>query len=441
MGRAVKMAVIGAGSAQFSLGVIRDLCLSEGLRGSSVHLMDINEEYVDLVHRLAVRYAQEMSVDLRFERTTDRESALQEADFVLNTASVGPHGGGGFARVHNLRFFLSVARDMQRLCPDAWLIQSANPVFEGCTLMTRETDVKVMGLCHGHHGVFEMAGVLGLEDAGEHMSWQAVGFNHVIYLTHCYYKGRDVYPMLDEWIENEAEDYWRTYEPSFAENQMSRAAIRQYRMVGYLPIGDTPRAGGWWYHTSQETKRRWFGPVGGFDSEVGWSRYIEGLERHRERMFEVARDESASVTEEFPAKKSGEQILPIIDALVNDSAGHFQVNIPNRGLIDGLPHDVVVEVQAHVSRRGIQGIRVGRMPRSVMAQVLLPRLAQAEQAIQFARQPHYGMMLHILLNRHCWFQNRYEPPVASFEEAEQKAADILDADPELAALLETVPGS
>src|SRR3712207_7165808 len=38
------IAIIGAGSAVFSLGLIRDLCLTERLHGSTVRLMDIDEE-------------------------------------------------------------------------------------------------------------------------------------------------------------------------------------------------------------------------------------------------------------------------------------------------------------------------------------------------------------------------------------------------------------
>jgi alpha-galactosidase len=76
---------------------------------------------------------------------------------------------------------------MERLCPDAWLIQSGNPIFEGCTAMTRQTSTRVLGLCHGHYDVHDVARVLGLDPAK--LSWRAVGFNHVIFLTHCYYEG------------------------------------------------------------------------------------------------------------------------------------------------------------------------------------------------------------------------------------------------------------
>jgi len=412
---------------------VRDLCLTENMAGSTVCLMDVDGDRVEMVRNLAVRYADELGFDLTFEWALTREPALRDADFVINTASVGAHGEGGFNSVHNLRLMLDVARDMARWCPDAWVIQSGNPVFEGCTLMTRETGIKVLGLCHGHYGVYGMTRVLGLEE--EYVTWQAPGFNHVIYLTHFRYKGEDAYPILDEWIETRAEEYWHTYTPTFGENQMSRAAIQQYKMIGYMPIGDTPRAGGWWYHTSQETKRQWFGPLGGFDSEVGWTQYIEGLERRRAEMFRVAGDPSASVTEAFPARKSREQIVPIMDALVNDVRGYFQVNVPNNGLIAGIPDDLVVEVPAVVSAQGVQGIQIGALPEPIMVQVLYPRMAWAERRVSFARSPNRGLMLDMILHQHVGMRNRYTPPVGSFEAAEEEMQRILGEDPELAKLV------
>ena len=431
----IRLAVIGAGSAQFALGLVRDLCLTENLAGSSVCLMDINEERLSTVHDLAVRYADEVGADLRFESTLDREVALPDTNFVINTASVGAHGGGGFGSVHNLRFFLSVARDMERLCPTAWLIQSGNPVFEGCTLMTRETNLNIVGLCHGHFGVQRVTKVLSLED--EHVTWQAPGFNHVIYLTHFYYKGEDAYPILDRWIEEESEKYWRTYEPDFGDNHLSRSAIQQYKMLGYLPIGDTPRAGGWWYHKDLATKKQWYGPLGGFDSEEGWARYIKSLETRRVRMFEVASDPSASVTKVFPPVKSREQMVPIMDALTNDVGGLFQVNIPNNHLIFGIADDVVVEVPAFVSKRGIQGLQIGEMPESISRQILSPKLVVAERRISFAKSPNEGLMLDMILHQHISMANWYSPPVGSFEEARAEMTRILKEDPELASLLET----
>ncbi len=135
---------------------------------------------------------------------------------------------------------LDVAHDMERICPDAWLIQSGNPVFDGCTLMTRETGIKVCGLCHGHYDYEEIARTIGIDPAK--VTWQAPGVNHNIWLTHFIYEGKDAYPLIDEWIATKGEEYWRTHVAERTHDaQMSRGAVHQYHMYGLFPIGDTVR--------------------------------------------------------------------------------------------------------------------------------------------------------------------------------------------------------
>jgi alpha-galactosidase len=86
MGTPVKITVVGAGSATFSLGLVKDLCLTENLAGSQVTFMDIDKERLELIHRLAERYVAELGGSLRFEKSTDLRTALQNSDFVINTA-------------------------------------------------------------------------------------------------------------------------------------------------------------------------------------------------------------------------------------------------------------------------------------------------------------------------------------------------------------------
>ena len=91
MPRSIKISIIGAGSGVFSLGLVKDLCLSDNLRESEVCFMDLNPERLDIVHGLAVRYGQELGTGMRFQKTQNREVALQDADFVINTASAKTH--------------------------------------------------------------------------------------------------------------------------------------------------------------------------------------------------------------------------------------------------------------------------------------------------------------------------------------------------------------
>jgi alpha-galactosidase len=397
MGKTVKIGVIGAGSAVFSLGLVRDLCLAESLAGSLVTFMDIDAERLELVHRLAVRYAAELGVSLRFEATLERERALREADFVLNTAMVGGHDceeawrrlseEHGYYRglrlqtnLQQYELMLSVARDMERLCPDAWLVQSSNPVFEGCTLMARQTGIKLVGLCHGFYGYRRLCEAIGVPP--DEVQWEAPGVNHWIYLTQFRYQGRDLYPLIDEWIETKAAAYWANFRGSFSDTQLSRAAIDHYRRVGLMPIGDASRCfSEWYYHTDLATKRRWYGYLGGFDSEIGWSHYLQRLQENIEKLRRVALDTSARVTEALPPVRTREIQVPLIDAIANDRPGIFQVNVPNNGAIEGIADDVVVEGKALVDGAGIRLLHVGRLPEKLMQMVLLPRILKMEKEL------------------------------------------------------------
>ncbi len=418
MSTAIKIGVIGAGSAQFSLGLVKDLCLTESLSGSLVSFMDINSERLEMIEKLASRYAAELGAGLRFEKTTDREVCLKDADFVINTAFVKGHhhylsmhevtakhgyyyGGVGVGSYYELQLMLDVARDMERICPDAWLIQSANPVFDACTLMTRETGVKVCGLCHGHYGVHEIAETIGLERPLD-IRYQAPGINHNIWLTHFTYEGQDAYPLIDRWIETKGEEYWRTHVATRTHDiQMSRGAVHQYHLYGLFPIGDTVRGRGWWYHTDLATKKYWFGePWGGPDTELARPLFVANLEQRIAEMTQLANDPQANLAQALGATKTREQQVPIIDALVNDHEGQFQVNVPNHGALQGVADDVVVEVPAVINKHGIMPLHVDPLPPKIMLTQILPSVMHMELGLlEFKTGDRSLLLLSALTSR------------------------------------------
>jgi len=412
-----KVTIIGAGSVVFSLGLVKDLCLTGGLKGSKVSFMDINEERLDIVYRLAVRYAEDLGADLTFERTLDREASLQDADFVINTATITHneyfmrrrrelttehgyfYGRTGMPEYHNLQLMLDVARNMEHICPDAWILLAGNPVFHGATLMTRETGIKVCGLCHGHYGYQRIARTIGLDP--DRVTWQAPGLNHNIWLTHFYHEGQDAYPVLDAWIENESEQYWEeAQKKGEIPTQMSPSAVHQYRMFGLMPVGDTPRRGGWWYHMDLETRRRWYGGTGGNDTPEGRDRVLRGKEKKCEQMKEAAYDAKIRPIDLFGDRKTTEQHVPIIDGLVNDHEGQFQVNVPNLGALPGVPDDVAVEVPAIVNRKGIQPLRVDPLPNKVMLECIYPDWLGMERTLEALLTGDMSMMLFGILDTH-----------------------------------------
>jgi alpha-galactosidase len=191
-------------------------------------------------------------------------------------------------------------------------------------------------------------------------------------MTHFLYEGKDAYPLPDAWIADKGEAYWNENAasrplPDYQIGQwtpelerawkidLSRAAVHQYRIFGLMPIGDTPRRGGWWYHSDLKARQYWYGmPYGGQDTELSWPLYVENLERRVARIARLAQDPKARVSDEIGTTPTREQQVPIIDGLVNNVEGEFQVNVPNRGALEGVADDVVVEVE-----RTLLGIKAG----------------------------------------------------------------------------------
>ena len=405
----IKISLIGAGSGEFSLGIVRDLCLTPGLWGSTVSFMDIDAARLDRVHNVATRYTAELGADLRFEKTLERQKCLAGADFVINTAMVAgwdklrtieqvaaQHGYPQALYIddfHQYLLFMDIIRDMEALCAGAWYVQSANPVFEGCTLITRNSKVKAVGLCHGFHGgVRRIARTLGLDP--EQVQAQAYGVNHCIFLTKFFYQGRDAYPLLDEWIERQARDYWASPACGVSD-EMGPKAVDVYRRVGLFPVGDTVTPGGGsyfrWYHADRATEQKWQE-----DPAAWYDRHVVHVNERVAALARAAENPDQKVTEAFPPQRTFETNVAIIDALVNDKPAMFQVNIPNQAAIPGVADDVAVEIPALVSGAGIQGLHMADLPKPAQCHVI-DKIISMERELEAFRTGRRDLLLEWVL--------------------------------------------
>ncbi|MCD6545571.1 MAG: alpha-glucosidase/alpha-galactosidase [Thermotogae bacterium] len=456
---AVKISIIGAGSAAFSLRLVGDLCRTKNLEGSLISLMDIDGNRLNAIYNLATKYVNELGGNVKFEKTTNLEESIKDSDFVINTALVGGHKWmeenrkagekhgyyrgidtqefnmvsdyNTFTNYYQLKFFLDVAKLIEKIAPNAWLLQTANPVFEGTTLIARETGIKVAGFCHGHHGVFQVIEALGIDP--KDVDWQVAGFNHAIWLNRFMYKDENAYPLLEKWIEENSSS-WKPTDPF--DDQLSPAAIDMYRFYGMLPVGDTVRNGSWKYHYNLETKKKWFGePWGGADSELGWAWYNERLKIITSIIADIASDpnlkilsretyeklfEKYNLPKEMlseasniidPEKMSGEQHIPFINAIVNDEKQRLVLNIMNRGeIIKEIPENVVVEVPVTVDKSGIHPEKIDPpLSKRVVKFYLYPRMVRMEMALEAFLTGDRKILEEVLVR---------DPRTKSFEQVE-----------------------
>ncbi len=460
----VKIAIIGAGSVRYSLILISDLAKTEGLSGSFVSLMDIDKERLDAIYRLAQKYTEELGVSLKIEETMDTEHALDGADFVVHTALARAEGHEDgyvqyevmreigekhgyyrgidsqefnmvsdyytFSNYNQLKLSLDIARAIEQICPNAWLIQTANPVFEITQLLRRQTGVKVIGFCHGYEGINDVCKVLNLDY--KKVDWQVAGVNHGIWLNRFLYEGEDAYPILDEWIEEES-NRWVPKDPW--DMQMSPAVIDMYKFYGRIPIGDTVRNGSWKYHYDLKTKKKWFGKYGGIDNEVERPKFYDELRQMKERIIEVSKDPAVRLTVSSTWPKelykygkelsrvfskdelSGEQQIPFINAVVNNEKTRLVLNVQNNGVLSDIPDDVIVEVPVWVDKNGVHPERVSPdLPERVKKFYLLPRIVRMEMALEAFTTGDRRVLEEVLIR---------DPRTKSYEQAKAVIDEIL----------------
>lgn len=435
-----KISIIGAGSGIFSINLIKDICINPRFNGSSVTLMDINEKRLNGIHSLCSRYIEEMGSQIVLEKTTDRMVALDGADFVVHVALdygharlregweiARKHGyrlGGSLHIMHDeafwvnfyqLRLMESVYLDMQKVCPNAWMLLVANPVQAGITYLSRKyPGAKIVGMCHGSCGVYEIMDALGFKREDCH--FEVSGVNHFVWLTEFYHKGENAYPVLDKWLREGGYHTWLESRPEKkrVSPQIGPKAYDLYQRFGVFPIGDTATPGGgawgWWYHTEKDQYME--------DPDQWYENYFTAATGNIERIWAAVDDLETPVSEVFSAVPSDEPMIPTIEALAFDVEHLLVVNIPNDGeYVPGVPKDYEAECRALVSGRGIQGLRMKPLPNELLAYTYRDRIAPVEMELQAFITGDIRKLEQLVL---------MDPWTRSLDQAKALIKDILD---------------
>ena len=171
----LKITLIGAGSKEFGPASIRDILLSDALCDCDLQLMlmDINEKELPEHQQYAENIARHLNRTVEISHTTDLEAALENANFVITAIEInryfywsqdfhiprkygfqqiyGENGGPGglFHALRNFQPMFNIAKTMERICLDAWLLNYTNPLTKICEMLARCSDIKTVGLCHG----------------------------------------------------------------------------------------------------------------------------------------------------------------------------------------------------------------------------------------------------------------------------------------------------
>ncbi|MFI6318999.1 alpha-glucosidase/alpha-galactosidase [Nonomuraea sp. NPDC050556] len=355
----MKICFLGAGSVEFTQGLLADLFALPELDGVEIALHDIDEE------RLATAEAAARHIPGISRKITShliRREALDGADFVINMIQVGMieatridfeiparyglrqtiadtiGAGGVFRALRTFPVLDAIAADVRAVCPDAWLLNYTNPLAMNVWYLSQRVR-NVVGLCHSvHWTAHDLAELVGVPY--EEVSYAAAGVNHQSWLLRFEHEGRSLYPKLDEAIERDP-------------GLLRRVRVDMYRRLGFYPTETSEHSSEYvaWYLKNPGEIERLRIPIGAY----------LGISEENVRAYERARD-AVRAGKPVAVEATMEYAPQVIHSMVTGVPRVIHANVVNRGLVGNLPEGCVVEVPAVVDALGVRPTAVGDLP-------------------------------------------------------------------------------
>ena len=378
-----KIVIIGAGSTSFGPPMFNDIYLSEVLEGSTIVLHDINREKLEIIYDLLIAENEKHNNKFSLERTTDRSKALKDADFIINSIEVGDrmelwrqdyeiprkHGstqilgecGGPGGTFHAWRIIppiVEIVEDVEKICPNAFFINFSNPISRVCLAIKRSVEkLKFIGLCHQIGFMVTHLPKLFNRSINE-LKMSVAGLNHFAFLIGLeeLSTGKNLMPFFNA----NTMKYFKEREERFVFSMLTFEVFKRFGAFSY--VGDN-HLGEYLQFGEEFTETQ---------DMVDWINFIdkEGEFWYRRYLNMHKRLKRGKYPKKgiLFAKPSGERAVPIIEAIINDKNSYeTAVNIPNNGIIDNLPKDLILECSVTVNKNGVHGVKVGALPKNIAA--------------------------------------------------------------------------
>ena len=370
----VKIVTIGGGSSYTPELVEGFIKRYDTLPVRELWLVDIEEgrEKLETVGALAQRMVKKANLPMKVILSYDRQEALKDADFVTTQMRIGrlparvederiplSHGmigqetngaGGMFKAFRTIPVILDIVKDMQKLCPNAWMINFTNPAGMVTEAILRYTDFKkVIGLCNVPvNMVAGIAKILGVEE--NRVTLELQGVNHFIFATDVFVDGSSVMDTIVEKYANvTAEDTLAM--KNFISLPYSPSFIRGLHAI------PCPYHNYYFFTKEQldEELEQWKeGTVRGeVVSQV--EKELFALYSHQEL------DVKPKQLEQRGGARYSDAACNLIQSIYNDTGDIQYVDVRNNGAISNLPHDSAVEVACRITADGPKPIATGEL--------------------------------------------------------------------------------
>ena len=398
----LKVIVIGAGSAGFGQGAIADLVSSQELEELDLEivLVDIDKASLGRMLKLGNMIRDYYKSKAIIKATADRTEALLGANYVICSVAIkrwdlwqkdfyvpaafgfrqvfGENGGpgGAFHALRSLNIMIPIAKDMEKYCPGAILLNFSNPESRVCLGVSKLTKIRVAGLCHGPIETLDRIGEI-LGKPVEEIDLVVGGLNHFHWALKVTDKktGRDLYPEIDKRVDSFD---WQS-------DSLTPVLYKLFGLITY-PASSHPGEYLSFAHSIAGPRLIYWG-IGSVShslSAKGTDLDYSIEEKDNRPSYELwsmdqpDRIEKAirgevPLTDRDPllnlnlVDPSRELAVPIIcDIEFDRNRVELAANVVNDGFaVSNLPDDAIVEIPVRVNASGINPVKVGPLPEAI----------------------------------------------------------------------------
>lgn len=369
----MKLTVIGGGSSytpELADGIIKNYGT---FPVSELALVDIEagREKAEIVCALLKRMFARAGLSVHAYFTMERKTALEKADFVISQFRVGglaarsgdektplkygvigqeTTGPGGFAKaLRTIPQALDLCRDIEEICPNAWLINFTNPSGMVTEAISRHTNVKCIGLCNVPINMErEIIKTLGVDKKRVYCAF--AGLNHLSFIGRLYLDGQNM-------LAGKAF-------PGFGGGIVKNIAGPQIPVEAIEALGFIPSPYLKYFYLERDMYEEEMEKF----RQTGTTRADDVMETEK-LLFEKYRDETLTEKPEELSQRGGayysEAAVSLMNSIWNGLREIHVVNTLNQGAISSLPADAVVETNCLIGREGATPLAYGPLPDSI----------------------------------------------------------------------------
>lgn len=377
-----KITFIGAGSTVFVKNVLGDCMLTPSLNTFELALYDIDEQRLEESYNMLSTINKTCNEGrAKIVKYIDRKDALKGAKYIINAIQVGGYDpctitdfeipkkyglrqtigdtlgiGGIFRALRTIPVMLDIAKDIEEVCPNAWLLNYTNPMSILTLAMLKATKVKTIGLCHSVQVCADEI-LSKLDMPKDNINYKIAGINHMAWLLEINRNGEDLYPEIKRRAKvGPIKGNDRRSKEEFTlqkHDDMVRFEIMD--KFGYYVTESSEHNAEYMPYfiksTHPELIDKYNIPLDEYPL-----RCIEQIDNWNKRKVELVNNK------ELTHDRTREYASKIIEAMETGVPYTFGGNVLNSGLITNLPNDCCVEVTCLADKNGVTPCFVGELP-------------------------------------------------------------------------------